>query len=153
MSTNTSNQEEEVFTPIEFFSEDIDFSLSHEAKIASWLKAVVEAENGILRQVNYIFCNDQYLHNINVKYLNHDTYTDVITFPYAEAHVEGDIFISIDRIEENAVAFHVPFVQELHRVMVHGLLHLLGYLDKSPEEKTIMTSKEDFYLKMLQEMA
>jgi rRNA maturation RNase YbeY len=102
--------------------------------------------------LSFIFCSDDYLHQINVEYLHHDTLTDVITFEYTAANsdaIEGDIFISIDRIKENAAEFQVPFEVELHRIMVHGTLHLLGYSDKSPNDKALMTEKENFYLQQL----
>ncbi|MEM8909049.1 MAG: rRNA maturation RNase YbeY [Bacteroidota bacterium] len=134
---------------IHFFSEDIVFDIEAPERISNWIKAVIEAENRSLAHINFIFCSDEYLYQINQEYLNHDTYTDVITFPYASQPIEGDVFISIERIRENAVNYKVDFSEELHRVMVHGTLHLLNYLDKSPEEKAQMTQLENKYLQQL----
>ena len=136
---------------INFYSEDIEFSLLNSSKISDWISQTIIDEGKQLQQVNFIFCSDQYLHKINLEYLAHDTLTDVITFPYSEGKIiHGDIFISIDRIEENAKSFGVAFQHELCRVMIHGVLHLIGYLDKSPDEKKLMTTKENLYLKNLQ---
>lgn len=132
---------------IHFFYEEVSSDLKEEA-ISKWLTAVVEAENKVLRSIRFIFCKDAYLHQINVDYLNHDTLTDVITFPYAieEDIVDGEIFISIERIVENAKTFKTTYEQELNRVMVHGVLHLCGYDDKNKEAKEKMTEKENHYL-------
>lgn len=132
-----------------FHAEEIDFELNRSALIGSWLKQVIKTEKWILANVAYIFCSDAYLYKMNVEHLQHDTYTDVITFQYNEEFVEGDIFISIDRTTENAKAFGVTADHELHRVMVHGLLHLMGYKDKAPVDKTLMTEKENEYLELL----
>lgn len=134
---------------IQFFSEDIDFILEDTLSISDWLKTVIETESWQLTLINFVFCSDAYLHNMNVKYLQHDTLTDVITFYYSTEKVEGDIFISIDRIKENAEGLNIPFSVELQRVMVHGTLHLLGYGDKTPDDKILMTEKENFYLNVL----
>lgn len=134
---------------IAFVSEGISFLLANPTKISTWLQDVIRSENYIFSTLTYIFCDDEYLYNINVEHLQHDTYTDVITFQYSEHAVDGDIFISIDRIKENAVNFAVTTEHELHRVMVHGLLHLMGYKDKTQADKALMTQKEDFYLAML----
>lgn len=132
-----------------FHAEEIDFELNNAAIIESWLKQVIKNENWILANVAYIFCSDAYLYKMNVEHLQHDTYTDVITFQYNEEFVEGDIFISVDRTTENAKIFGVTADHELHRVMVHGLLHLMGYKDKEPVDKTLMTEKENEYLGLL----
>jgi probable rRNA maturation factor len=138
---------------INFHSEDIEYTLPNHSVIFDWINNAIESEAKVLRHLNYIFCSDTYLHKINVEYLNHDTLTDVITFPYAEGKtIEGDIFISMDRIRENAKSFEVEFEDELYRVMIHGTLHLLGYLDKTAEEKSQMTQKEDEYLSKLNGM-
>jgi len=141
----SSENENEPHTPdIEFHSEDIDFQISHVDQLRSWISQTIADENGKLIHLNYIFCSDAYLHQINVEYLDHDTFTDVITFPYlTPPNIEGDIFISIDRIKENATSFDVGLLPELYRVMIHGLLHLCGYGDKTPEEKMRMTEKEN----------
>ena len=135
---------------IEFSSEEAEFELQDEQAITVWLKKIIERAGCVLRSLNFIFCPDDYLHRLNVEYLGHDTLTDIITFPYAEPpFIEGDIFISIDRVRENAGEFEVSFEQELHRVMAHGVLHLCGYGDKTLEEQEIMRRKEDEALKML----
>lgn len=135
---------------IQFFSEDVSFDLEDPPRIQQWISQVVALEKKQLQLINYVFCSDTYLHHLNVEYLDHDTLTDIITFQYSPLPtVEGDIFISIDRIRENAAAFGVTFLQELYRVMVHGALHLCGYGDKTPEEKKIMTQKENEALAML----
>jgi len=133
---------------VQFHTEEIDFDLPNSEQIVHWIKTTITAENCQLTSLNFIFCNDTYLHKINLEYLNHDTLTDVITFPYtAEGEpIEGDIYISIDRIKENATNFEVTFLKELKRVIIHGVLHLCGYGDKSEAEQKIMTAKENFYL-------
>lgn len=129
---------------ISFHAEDFDFALSDELAQSSWLQKVIEDEGYHLKQLSYIFCSDNYLHQINLEYLDHDTFTDIITFPYEEApFVGGDIFISIERVRENAKEFKVPFEQELGRVMAHGVLHLCGYKDKTPEQQMVMRQKEE----------
>ena len=129
-----------------FHTEDIDFELENAENIQQWILQTIEEEGGTLSFINYIFCSDTYLHRINVEYLDHDTYTDIITFPYSDETIESDIFISIDRIRENAKTFNVSFERELHRVMIHGVLHLLGYGDKTEEEQKAMRGREDFWL-------
>ncbi len=129
---------------ISFSSEETTFKLQDEGKVTIWLRKIIEQESRVLRLLNFIFCSDDYLHRLNLEYLHHDTLTDVITFPYADPpEIEGDIFISIDRVQENALEFSVSFGQELLRVMVHGLFHLCGYGDKTKEEELLMRKKED----------
>ncbi len=136
-----------------FFSEETPFRLEDEEGDAAWLQKVIEQEDKTLHLLNFIFCSDEYLHRLNVEYLDHDTLTDVITFHYAELPlIEGDIFISIERVKENAGDFNVSFEQELHRVMAHGLLHLCGYRDKTEEEKRVMRKKEDEALALRKEI-
>jgi probable rRNA maturation factor len=134
---------------ITYETEDIAFSLENETNLSDWIQQTVVAENKQLTGVTFIFCSDTYLHKLNVEHLQHDTLTDVITFPYSDTEVEGDIFISIDRIRANAIKFGVTETHELHRVMIHGVLHLCGYGDKKPKEKTLMTEKENYYLVLL----
>jgi len=131
---------------IDFFAENIDFQLDTPDSVATWLKSVLLSEHKRLDAISYIFCDDSFLLEINKTYLNHDDLTDVISFPYESDPVEGDIFISIDRIKDNALTLNNSFINELHRVMVHGLLHLAGYDDKTPLLKEQMTEKETFYL-------
>jgi len=138
---------------ISFEKEDIKFSLKNSHKIISWINKVVGIEEYSLGNICYIFCSDKYLHNINFTYLNHDTFTDIITFNYNENKIiSGDIFISIERVKENAHHFKVDFDKELKRVMIHGVLHLLGYNDKLKEDITIMRSKEDYYINLYQNL-
>ncbi len=131
-----------------FFEEDISYKLKNKTAVRGWLKNTIIAEGSRLREVNYIFCSDSYLLQINQQYLDHDTFTDIITFDNSEEEglIIGDIFISIDRIRENAKKYGVTEATELHRVMVHGVLHLLGYEDKTAESKKLMTEKENEYL-------
>jgi len=136
---------------IHFFTEDISYTLKHKTLIRSWLLDTIYAEGYQLEELNFIICSDEYLLTMNQQYLDHDTYTDVITFDHSEAlkMIAGDIFISIERIQENAKEFKSTVFHELCRVMVHGTLHLLGYKDKSKKDKTLMTQKEDHYLSLL----
>jgi rRNA maturation RNase YbeY len=129
---------------IYFTSEDVEFSLPNEASIAMWLHQIIEQEDKSLHLLNFIFCSDKYLHRLNVEYLGHDTLTDIITFPYQEPPIiEGDVFISIERVKENAAEFSTSFYEELRRVMAHGVLHLCGYGDKTKTEEKQMRLKED----------
>ncbi|MDP3467137.1 MAG: rRNA maturation RNase YbeY [Daejeonella sp.] len=134
--------------PINFFTEDISFTLKQKGLVRTWIRNTIFAEKKRLRLLNYIFCSDPYLLTINQQYLNHDTYTDIITFDNSEniGEIVGDIFISLDRIRENAKELDLNVIDELHRVMIHGTLHLLGYPDKGKSAKALMTEKEDFYL-------
>jgi probable rRNA maturation factor len=136
---------------IHFFIEDITFKLSNPRKVVSWINNSIKSEGAVLASINYIFCSDEYLLDINRQYLNHNTYTDIITFDNSEEQnsIEGDIFISIERVKENAVKFNKSFESELHRVIIHGVLHLLGYSDKSSRKKAVMRKKEDTYLSLL----
>ena len=133
---------------ISFFEEDITFKLKDKAKVRQWITDTIIDEGFKLKELNYIFCSDAYLLEINQQYLDHDTYTDIVTFDNSEEEgkIISDIFISIERIRENAAKFNVTEINELHRVIIHGALHLLGYKDKSPADKQKMTQKEDFYL-------
>ncbi len=138
--------------PVYFFSEGIRFSPLHKKKLRLWLQSAAKKEGYSIQTLNYIFCDDNYLLSINQKYLNHHTLTDIITFdnggedPLTENTVEGDIFISYERVKENAKKFGVQAETELKRVMIHGLLHLMGYKDKTLKDKELMRKKEDIYL-------
>jgi len=134
--------------PVFFFEEDIAFKPTKKTALRQWINQTIIAEGCTLSEVNYIFCSDAYLIGLNQQFLDHDTYTDIITFDNSEikGSITGDIFISIDRIRENAQTFGVEMAHELRRVMIHGVLHLLGYKDKTKKDKTLMTQKEDFYL-------
>lgn len=130
---------------IQFFDEDSGFKLKDKNLHKKWLKEIATKEGYQIGELTYIFCTDEYLFNINVEYLNHDTYTDIITFDNSEDEemIEGDIFISIDRVKENAIKEDIEFYKELHRVMSHGVLHLMGYKDKSKEDIKLMREMED----------
>ena len=135
---------------ISYHSEDIYFELSSSHLTSEWIKQVIQSQNGQLVHLNFVFCSDLFLHDINTQYLNHDTYTDVITFPFSSyPEIEGDIFISIERVKENAQVFDVPFDEELQRIMIHGVLHLCGYQDKSEDDKAKMTQAENAALELL----
>ena len=132
---------------ISFDSEDISFELEHPNLVQDWIQHAIANEDKVAGEISYIFCSDQYLHKINLEHLQHDTLTDIITFNYCEDDfINSDIFISVDRVKENAGLFKTSFENELSRVMIHGILHLVGYDDKTDEDKVIMRSKEDFYL-------
>lgn len=134
--------------PVHFFSEDISYTLKQKASVRVWIKSTIVDEGHKLGELNFIFCSDIYLLSINQKYLKHNTYTDIITFDNSEnkKEIAGDIFISLDRIRENALNFKVKEEDELQRVMIHGTLHLLGYKDKGKAARALMTEKEDLYL-------
>ncbi len=130
---------------VHFFSEDIDFELPEKLRRKRWLKQLAADAGFRIKELNYVFCSDEYLYQMNVDYLNHDTYTDIITFDNSEKakELEGDIFISVDRVRENAKSVQVEEEVELTRVLAHGLLHLMGYKDKAKEEASLMRSKEE----------
>src|SRR5690554_1630311 len=130
---------------IHFFEEDIRFNLLHKTKIKNWLKLIVNNEGFKIKELNYIFCSDEYLYEINKEYLQHETYTDIITFDNSETDliIEGDIYISIERVKENAVAHNQVFEEELLRVLSHGVFHLCGYHDKASSEQELMRLKEN----------
>ncbi len=134
-----------------FFYEDIDFELEEKEgeKLTAWIQQTVEAEGKLFHNASYVFCSDEYLYQINMEYLKHDDYTDVITFPYSENPIVGDVYISIERLRENAANQGVTFENELRRVMIHGALHLCGHTDKTPALRAAMTVKENFYLEKL----
>ena len=129
---------------IYFSTENIDFELEDVSRVKKWITAVVDAQGKRVGNLNYLFCDDAYLIGVNQTYLNHDTYTDIITFDYVEGNVvSGDILISVERVRENAHLFNTSFEQELHRVIIHGVLHLLGQADKSDEDAAEMRCKEE----------
>ena len=135
---------------IHFFTEDITFKLAHPRKTASWITAVVKKERRSIKDINYIFCSDRYLLQINKDYLNHNTLTDIITFDYSEGEkpLEGEIFISIERVRENSSLYNTTFQDELDRVLIHGVLHLIGYSDKNQAKKAQMRKKEEACLSL-----
>ncbi|MEZ5002946.1 MAG: rRNA maturation RNase YbeY [Chitinophagales bacterium] len=130
---------------INFFAEDITLPAELNDDFKLWIQRVIAAETHELSALNYIFCSDEYLLNINNEYLDHDYYTDIITFDNSEEElmIEGDIFISVDRVADNATSLNIPFSEELKRVMAHGVLHLCGFGDKSEEEAKLMRQKEE----------
>jgi len=130
---------------VNFFSEDAPFELPEKLRRKRWLKKLADTSGFRIKELNYIFCSDEYLYQMNVDYLNHDTFTDIITFDNSEkmGELEGDIFVSVDRVRENALTLKVEEGTELTRVLAHGLLHLMGYKDKSKEEASLMRSKEE----------
>lgn len=131
------------------FNYESDFNLDNEEAVAAWISAVIVSENKKEGEINYIFCDDEYLHKINVEYLNHDNLTDIISFDYTVGNeINGDIFISVERVQDNANDFKVSFETELNRVMAHGVLHYCGYKDKGEDDERLMRSKEDEKLAM-----
>lgn len=132
------------------FNYETDFLLKDETRISDWIGAVVKDEGRTLEEINFIFCDDDYLHKINVEFLQHDELTDIISFDYSVGkNIQGDIFISVERVADNATDFNVSFTEELHRVIVHGVLHYCGYKDKTVADAKQMRDKENHYLSKL----
>ncbi|WP_282134894.1 rRNA maturation RNase YbeY [Seonamhaeicola maritimus] len=132
------------------FNYETEFGLENEKDLSSWVLSTIISEGYKLEEINYVFCDDEYLHKLNVEFLNHDTLTDIISFDYSVGKIiQGDIFISIERVKDNAKDFNVAFQEELHRVIIHGILHYCGYKDKSDKEAQVMRSKENHYLAQL----
>lgn len=132
------------------FNYETDFKLDDEKIIAKWISAVILSEGFEVGDILYVFCNDEFLHKLNVEFLSHDTFTDIISFDYGMGkQVNGEIYISIERVLDNSNDFNTEFLDELHRVIIHGILHFCGYKDKSESEETEMRSKEDLSLKKL----
>ena len=132
-----------------YYNSETDFTLDNQEKITNWIESSIKEESCQLEEISYIFCDDTYLLDKNIKYLDHDTLTDIISFDYSVGKtISGDIFISIERVKENAKDFNVDFTEELHRVIIHGILHYCGYKDKTQEEKQEMRSKENYYLSL-----
>ena len=131
------------------FNYETEFTLENEEAISGWISNVIKSEGKKEGEINYIFCDDEYLLQINKEHLNHDYYTDIISFDYTVGNeINGDMFISVDRVKENAVDFNVAFDEELKRVIIHGILHYCGYKDKSEEDELLMRNKEDEKLAM-----
>ncbi len=139
---------------INFFTEDVIFQLSQKTVLRNWITMAIEDHKKKLKTINYIFCSDDFLLAMNEKYLHHNTYTDIITFNQSSKpeYLEADIYISITRVRENALTLHVPFITELNRVLIHGVLHLIGFNDKSKNEKLEMRKTEDHYLVLLTQL-
>ena len=145
---------------IYFFYEEISFQLPAKKRLRTWIINTIRTEEKTAGEINFVFCTDAFLLEINKKYLNHSTLTDIVTFPVNHGFdattsnkksnaIEGEIYISIDRVKENALLFKASFIEELNRVMIHGVLHLCGYMDKNQEQKATMRLKENFYLDLL----
>lgn len=137
---------------INFFQEEVSFTLKHKQKIRAWIHQVVQGHSQQIEALNYIYCSDNYLLEVNKQYLEHDYYTDIITFDNREdtqSPIDSDIFISIDRVRDNSEQLHITFQQELHRVMIHGVLHLLGKQDKTDAQKREMRKSEEASLSLL----
>lgn len=131
------------------FDYETDFNISNETDFSKWISEVITSESYVLGEINYVFCDDAYLHKINVEYLDHDTLTDIITFDNSIGKmIHSDIVISVERVADNAKDFKVSFEEELKRVVIHGVLHLCGYKDKSDEEDALMRQKENEKIKM-----
>lgn len=137
---------------VHFFNEDVEFKLKHKPILRNWISSIIKSESQSLDEINYIFCSDDYLLDINRQYLNHDYYTDIITFDNREGADEpilSDIFISVDRIKDNAQNLGIEFSQELYRVLIHGVLHLLGHADKTEQQQADMRKREEASLSLL----
>ncbi len=131
------------------FNYETDFELENEEVFENWIIDIVDSEASAVGEINYVFCDDEYLHKINVEYLNHDTLTDIISFDYTVGNlIQGDIFISIERVKDNAADFMVSFEEELKRVMAHGILHYCGYKDKTDDDAKLMRQKEEEKIKL-----
>ena len=129
---------------ISFSNQNIEFSLPDQNRVKEWISTLIKRHGMSVGNIGYLFCDDSFLLEANNKYLNHDTLTDIITFDYVNSHlVSGDIMISVERVRDNSVTFGVPFTDELHRVIIHGVLHLLGQGDKTDDEARIMRQRED----------
>ena len=132
-----------------FFNYETDFKLDNHVQLAEWISNCIDDRGYTVGEINYIFCDDDYLVKLNVEFLEHDTFTDIISFDYTVGNlIQGDIFISVDRVRENAHDFNVSFEEELKRVVVHGVLHYCGYQDKSPKDQILMRLKEEEKMKM-----
>jgi|TARA_R110002072_G_scaffold129809_3_gene268428 rRNA maturation RNase YbeY len=126
------------------FNSETTFTLDNETKTSKWIQSIIESEGFEVLEINYVFCDDIYLNKINVEFLNHDTFTDIISFDYSLGNqIGGDIYISVERVRENAENFNVTFENELHRVLIHGVLHYMGFKDKTEKDKTEMRNKEE----------
>jgi len=136
--------------PMINFNYETDFKLPSETLLSNWIANTIKEEFYKLEEINYVFCDDEYLHKLNVEFLDHDTLTDIISFDYSIGKlIQGDIFISLERVVENAKDFDVSFDEELNRVIIHGVLHYCGYKDKTEEEAKEMRAKENHYLSRL----
>lgn len=134
---------------IEFVNQDVDFKLENESARSDWISNAIKEEGKTESDLTYVFCNDDYILRLNKEHLNHDYFTDIITFNYNNGNlISGDFFISLDTVKTNAIKFESRFQNELDRVIIHGVLHLLGYDDKTDEQQAEMSAKEDYYLNL-----
>lgn len=138
-------------TDINFFTEGLEHTLKGKRSIRSWIQNAIISEGKLAGAINIIFCSDEYLYKLNIEYLQHDTYTDIISFNLSDDNeiISGDIYISLDRAKDNAKKFKQLLITELKRLIIHGVLHLCGYKDKTQKDKKLMTEKENYYLALL----
>ena len=129
-----------------FFAEEVDLPTIDQIKVSTWIQETIKNEEAKYESINIVFCSDEFLLRLNKQHLDHDYFTDIITFQYEKTPIEGELFISVDRVRENAVEREIPLFTELYRVIIHGVLHMIGYGDKTDEEQNIIRSKEDHYL-------
>jgi rRNA maturation RNase YbeY len=135
---------------IQFLNEDIKYNITKKRLLKSWILDTAAREGQSIESITFIFTSDNFLYNLNIEYLDHNTLTDIITFQYndTDSPIESDVFISIERLRENAKTYNQKLLDEVHRIIIHGTLHLLGYKDKTKTDKEVMTSKEDYYLSL-----
>jgi len=138
--------QEQFLNKILFFAEEVDLPEIDQINVSNWIQETIDKESAKYESINIVFCSDEFLLRLNKEHLSHDYFTDIITFQYEKDPIEGELFISIDRVRENALERKIPFITELHRVIIHGVLHMIGYGDKTGEEQNIIRSKEDHYL-------
>lgn len=141
--------QEQFLNKILFFAEEVNLPEIDQIKVSTWIRETIKSESSKYESINIVFCSDEFLLRLNKEHLAHDYFTDIITFQYEKDPIEGELFISLDRVIENAKDRKIPFLTELHRVIIHGVLHMIGYGDKSEEEQKTIRSKEDYYLKEL----
>lgn len=141
--------QEQFLNKILFFSEEVELPEVNQVKVSEWIQDTIKKEDAKYESINIVFCSDEFLLRLNKEHLAHDYFTDIITFQYEKDPIEGELFISLDRVIENAKDRKIPFLTELHRVIIHGVLHMIGYGDKSEEEQKTIRSKEDYYLSQI----
>ncbi|MBI9054724.1 MAG: rRNA maturation RNase YbeY [Bacteroidales bacterium] len=139
--------------PVKFYTEQTSYNLKNKIKVKNWIKNSISNENALAGDINIILTSDSYLLKINKEYLKHNYYTDIITFNYCEGNIiNGDIYISVDTVQNNSELFNVSFIDELHRVIIHGILHLIGFDDKNDDQKKVMREKENEYLERVKNL-
>jgi rRNA maturation RNase YbeY len=139
--------------PVKFYTEQTSYNLKNKIKVKNWIKNSISNENALTGDINIILTSDSYLLKINKEYLKHNYYTDIITFNYCEGNIiNGDIYISVDTVQNNSELFNVSFIDELHRVVIHGILHLIGFDDKNEDQKKVMREKENEYLERVKNL-